>query len=67
MPGLVFETKRLRFTSLQKLETGIVSLVLEASAQDHARRGQVQALHLAVMNQDLDMVRLLLDNGAPID
>ncbi|KAJ7698149.1 ankyrin repeat-containing domain protein [Mycena rosella] len=47
----------------------IASLLLAAGADPAAEwdQDEYQALHLAMMNRDLDMMRLLLDHGAPID
>ncbi|KAJ6511644.1 ankyrin repeat-containing domain protein [Mycena vulgaris] len=47
----------------------IVALLLAARADVTARwrKGGMQALHLAVCNVDLEMMKLLLDHGAPVD
>ncbi|KAJ7698065.1 ankyrin repeat-containing domain protein [Mycena rosella] len=47
----------------------IASLLLEAGANPVAERGydEYHPLHLAAMNEDVEMMRLLLHHGAPTD
>ncbi|KAJ6514285.1 ankyrin repeat-containing domain protein [Mycena vitilis] len=49
--------------------TQITNLLLDAGADPAAEwdQDEFQPLHLATMNKDLDMMKLLLDRGSPVD